>query len=196
MPIEPNADELRLARTIAFKIGSRWSQVEVEDVQSHLYLWLCEHIGTVTNWRTAERGSGKLYVSLKREALKYCTRETAAKVGQPITRDNFYNEAMLERALPFIFEAWPETTVRQNPVTGQTIDRPFDFGNALAIMADISGAFYGLPKEIQHVLELRFRDGLTLEEIGDLREIGKEGARKLVQRCIKRLCDSLAGERI
>jgi DNA-directed RNA polymerase specialized sigma24 family protein len=127
--------------------------------------------------------------------LKYCSRETAAKQGTPLNRENFYNEEMLERALPFIFEAWPETTVRQNPRTGATLDKPFEFGNALAILADISGAYYGLPKDIQHVLEMRFRDGLTLEEIGDLREIGKEGARKLVQRCVKRLCDSLAGEK-
>lgn len=193
---EPTADELRLAANIARKYGARWSSVEVEDVQSVLYLWLCEHMPKVERWRAEPNGKGKLLVTLKREALKFCTRETAARQGQPLNRENFYNEAMLERALPFVFEAWPETTVRQNPTTGQALDRPFEFSNALTIMADISGAFHGLPADMKELLELRFRDGLTFDEIGELRGSSKQGAQQLIQRCIKRLCDSLAGERL
>lgn len=188
------AEELKTAEKIAWRIGSKWSAVEIEDLQQHLYLWLIDHFKTVARYREEPKGGGKLYVALKREALKYCTRETAQAVGQPLDRGNFYNTDMLERALPFIFEAWPETQVRQNPHTGQALDRPVEYGNALAIMADISGAFYGLPKDMVEVLEWRFRDGLTLEEIGDLRAMSKIGARDLVARCLKRLADKLSGE--
>lgn len=188
------ADELALAGKIANKIGSRWSAVENEDLQSELLLWLVEHRKIVVKWRDDPKGRGKLFVSLRREALKYCARETAARAGQPLDRGNFYSVEMLERAMPFVFEAWPETTVRQNPKTGQTLDRPVEFGNAIAIMADISGAFYGLPAEMIEVLEWRFRDGLTFEEIGDLRNMSKEGAKKLVARCLQRLCDKLSGD--
>ena len=193
--MQPTPDELKTAKHVSLKIGSRWSQVEVEDLNSHLVLWLCEHGRLVESWRTDSRGRGKIYVALKREALKYCTKETAVKIGQPLDRDNFYNVAMLERAMPFVYEAWPETTVRQDPRTGQPIDRPFQFNNALTIMADISGAYHGLPADMQEVLALRFRDGLTFEEIGDLRDIGKDGARKLIVRCLTRLSERLGGER-
>jgi len=196
LTFEARPEELKLARDIARRIGSRWSQVEVEDVESTLTLWVFEHSKNVERWRSEERGWGKLFVALKREALKYCTRETAAKVGQPITRENFYNEAMLTRTLPFLFEAWPETTVRQNVVTGKAIEKPFEYNNALTIMADISGAFYGLSSDVREVLEWRFRDGLTFEEIASLKGVTKEGASKMVERCVKRLSDKLAGERL
>lgn len=196
MTFEVRSEELKLARDIARRVGSRWSLIENEDLESVLTLWLFEHDKNVTRWRDEERGWGKLFVTLKREALKYCARETAVKVGQPITRDNFYNEAMLTRALPFLFEAWPETVVRQNGNTHEPMEKPFEFNNALTIMADISGAFYGLTADIREVLEWRFRDGLTFDEIATLKSITKEGASKMVERGVKRLCDKLAGERL
>lgn len=192
MENQPTNDELKMVRAVAYKVGSRWRSVEVDDVQQTLNLWLVSHMPKILKWRESEHGRGALYVALKREALRYCTRESAARSGQPLTREQFYNEAMLERALPFMWEQWPETTVRQDPRTGQPLERHFEFSNAIAIMTDIKQAFYGLPADNQNALELRFRDGLTLEELGDLRGIGKEGARKLVQRCIKRMADSLA----
>lgn len=196
MTFELQVNELKLARDTARRIGSRWSQIEIEDLESVLVLWLFEHDKNVTRWRTEERGWGKLFVALKREALKYCTRETAAKVGQPLTRENFYNEAMLTRALPFLFEEWPQTAVRQNPHTGKPVDKPFEFNNALTIMADISGAFYGLTNDEREILEWRFRDGLTLDEIASLKNVTKEGASKMIDRCVKHLSDKLAGERL
>lgn len=193
MENQPSNDELKMVRSVAYRVGSKWRSVEVDDVQQTLSLWLVQHMPKVISWRElGDGGRAKLYVSLKREALRYCTRESAARSGQPVTRDNFYNEAMLERALPFMWEQWPETTVRQDPRTGVPIERAFSFSNAITIMADIKTAFYGLPGDAQGVLEERFRDGLTLEEVGELHNIGKEGARKLIQRHLKRMADSLA----
>jgi RNA polymerase sigma factor (sigma-70 family) len=197
LSIEPNVDEIRTAREVAHRIGSRWSQVEIDDLTSHLFLWLVEHTKTLDRWRGETGGKGKLYVTLKREALKFCARETATKVGRPIDADNFYTEDVIERALPFIFEAWPETQVKQNPHTGQAQGhKPHEYGSALAILADISGTFYGLPNDLREVLEWRYRDGLGLDEIANLKEITKEGARQMVLRGIRRMKDKLAGERL
>jgi RNA polymerase sigma factor (sigma-70 family) len=188
--------ELTLAGKIAQRIGSRWSAVEVEDLTSHLYLWLVEHSNQLANWRDQEGGEGKLYVSLRREAAKYCAKQQAAAVGRPIAADNFYTIELLNRALPYLFEETPETIVDIDPRTGQTLSVNTEFGNALAIMADIRGAFYGLNSEIRQVLEWRFQDGLTYEEIGELRNITKDGAKKAVDRAVSRLSDALSGERI
>lgn len=188
---QPNSDEMKSARAIAYRVGKRWASVEVEDVQSELYLWMCRNVDKLVEWRSDERGRGKLYVALKNAALRYCTKETAARSGQPLKRQGFYNEEMLYRTLPFLFEAWPETTVRQDPRTGKVLDRPFQFSNALAIMADISSAFNGLPADMKEVIEWYFRDGLTYAEIGGLKDITKEGARQYVARCVKRISDVL-----
>lgn len=191
--IEPN--ELRLAEKVANRIGSRWSGVEVDDLTSHLYLWLVTNVKIVERWRGEEGGEGKLYVSLRREAAKYSAKEQAARIGRPIQAGNYYNPDLVERALPFIFEDIPQTTVAVNPVTGQSAGVPAEFDTALTLLADIKGAFYGLNREVKQVLEWRFRDGLNFEEIGELRQITKDGARKQVQRAVSRLVDALAGER-
>ena len=191
MSLELTKAEMEAAKNTAWRIGSKWSAVENEDLESHLVLWMLKHIEKLGKWRAEPKGKGALYVSLKREALRYCTRETAARNGVPIDRPHFYNVAMLERAMPFVFEAWPETMVAQDPNNGRSLGRPFSSGDALAIMADISGAFYGLPREMIEVLELRFRDGLTFKEISEIKGVTQEGARYMVDRALKRLSDTL-----
>lgn len=191
MTLELTKAEMEAAKNTAWRIGSKWSAVENEDLESTLLLWMLKHIGKVQKWREDPRGKGALYVTLKREALRYCTKETAARNGVPLDRGRFYNVEMLERTLPFIFEAWPQTMVREHPNSGRPLDRPVDSGNAVAILADVTGAFYGLPKDMIEVLEYRFRDGLQLAEIAELKGVTVEGARHIIARAIKRLSDSL-----
>lgn len=196
MTIHLEPQELKLAERVAQRIGSRWSAVEIDDLTSHLYLWLVTNLKSLERWRAEDAGEGKLYVSLRREAAKYSAREQAARVGRPIAVGNFYTAELLDRALPYIFEDVPQSTVAENPVTGQTAAVGSEFDNAVTILADIKGAFYGLNRELQQVLAWRYRDGLTLEEIGELRKVTKDGARKQVERAVSRLVDALAGERL
>lgn len=190
--------EMRVAERVGRRAASRWTAADSDDVISQLYLWVVENPVPVQRWRDEDGGEAKLYVSLRREAAKFCAREQQVQVGRPIRAENFYNVDMLSRALPFAFEDSPQTVVAENPVTGQTSvsGTPGDFGNAVAILADIRGALYGLNREIREVLELRFRDGLTLEEIGELAGMSKVGAKKRVDRALDRLCDVLSGERL
>lgn len=193
MSLHLEPEELKLAEKVAIRIGSKWSAVEVDDLTSHLYLWLLNNIKSVERWRD-ETGDGKLYVSLRREAAKFCAKEQAAAVGRPITAGNFYSPELLDRALPYIFEESPQTVVAVNPVTGRAEQPSSETGLAMAILTDIRTGFHGLNKELQEVLAWRYRDGLTLEEIGELRNLTKAGAGKSVERALSRLADSLAGD--
>lgn len=188
-----NATEMNVAERVGKRIAGRWSSVDADDVVSHLYLWILENTGSIIRWRDEEGGEGKLYVSLRREAAKFCAAEEAVAVGRPLNADNFYNPEMLERALPFVFEDVPQTVAFENPVTGGVESRwsPGDSNNAVAIITDIRSALYDLNFEIRETIELRFRDGLTFEEIGELAGISKVGAKKRVDRAVQRLCDSL-----
>lgn len=186
--------ELRLAEVIAAKVGKRWKNVEVEDLRSHLYLWLFDNQRALHRWRSEVGGEGKLYNSLRREASKYCSAETSARINRPLDETPAYPVDVLERALPFIFEGTPETLVRINPATGEPLEAFTESGRALALLADVRGAYYGLPREVQEVLAWRFRDGLTFEEIGELSEMTKDGAKKRVTRAVRRLSDALGSE--
>ncbi len=187
--------ELKLAEKVAWRIGSKWTAVEIDDLQQHLFLWLVENWRTLERWRNEPGDNGKLYVSLRREAAKFCAKEQAASVGRPLY-DEFYTPELLRRALPFIFEDTPVTSVNVNPGTGQPVQVPNESNLALTIITDIRQAFWGLNPEVRQVLIWRFQDGLSLEEVGELRGISKDGAKKAVDRAIHRLADSLAGNRL
>jgi DNA-directed RNA polymerase specialized sigma24 family protein len=178
---------------VAYRYGSKWSAVEVEDLTSHLYLWLCQNTKWLEKWRL-NTGDGELYVSLKNEAIRYCVKEQTEAVGRPISEGNFYTPAVLERALPYIFEDIPETTVKINPRTGHAEPISGEANLALTILVDIKGAFYGLPKKYQTELQWYYRDGLTFEEIGELRGLTKDGAKKRIDKAVQRLSDRLVGE--
>lgn len=190
-------EEMRLAERIAKRAAYRWSLVEFDDVQSHLLLWLVEHHPVVDRYRTDPNGAGKLYVALRREASKFAAGEQEARVGRPLREDNHYSPSMVERILPFVFQPWPQTVVAENPVTGE-LSRPIPHKTdvALAILADVSGAFHGLDKPSQEVLKLRFEQDFTFPEISDLLGISEAAATKRVDRAVQRLVNSLAGERL
>lgn len=194
MTIHLEPRELQLAETVASFVGSRWKLVEVDDVTSHLYLWLCQNERHVAAWRAEGQGEGKLFVAMRREANKYAANETAARVGRPLTSTPMYPRDVVERALPFIFEDIPQTSVTVNPVTGQPDYLPHEFDVAIAVLFDIKGAFYGLPPRVREILEWKFRDGLTNAEIGALRNITKDGARKQIARALDRLVDALGSD--
>lgn len=189
----PNNDEIALARKVAWRAAAKWRGVDADDVTSHLFLWMCENTRYLREWRQDD-GNGRLYVSLRREAAKFCAAEQANRVNRPIDEDNFYTPEVVARALPFVFEGVPQNLATVNPTTGEAVGRVEATSRAQVIILDIGQAYNGLPAELREVLAWRFCDGLTFEEIGELRSLTKDGAKKQVDRAVRRLCDVLVGQ--
>lgn len=190
-------EELEIVEKVAHRIGSKWRAVEIDDLTSHLYLWVFENLETLDRWRKDGEVSGRLYVALRNEASKYAAKEQAIRNGQPLNANNFYTTALLDRTLPYLFEDTPQTTVKVNPRNGapaQSVGTEFD--TALAILADIRGGFYGLRKDDREILEYRYRDGLTFEEIGEIYAVSNVTASNRVNRALERLSHRLAGDSI
>jgi RNA polymerase sigma factor (sigma-70 family) len=185
------AEELSTASKVGHVIGSKWSAVDAEDVTAELYLWLVKHVHHVERWRSEPHGKAKLYVTLRREAAKYCAREQAVSNGAPLRQNRVYTVEVLERALPYVWEETPQTVVAEHPMTGQPLNVPYEANLAVSVMGEIRSEFYGLPADLKHCLTLRFRDGLTYEEIAPLIGLTKDGALKRVQRGLSRLSDLL-----
>lgn len=189
-------EEMQLAAKVARRVGSKWVSVELDDLTSHLYLWMCTNSKAVARYRTEEGGQGKLWVALRREAGKYCPAETAHKIGQPLETSSIYTAEVLDEVLPYMFQEWPQSVVQVNPVTGyaNVSSNPEDYGNAAAILADVTVCFHGLPKDDKRVLEYRYSQDLTYAEIGELENITKDGAKKRCARAVSRLAQALAGK--
>lgn len=180
--------ELTLARRVAYKIGSKWAAVEVEDLSQELTLWLFENEKTVTRYRTEEGGEAKLFVALRRTASKYCAHEQQARTGARLDAGASYTLGQIERALPFVFEETPQTALYGHEKNSGYAG---DYGVAQAVMADIRGAFNGLPAEVKNVLTMRFRDGMSYDEIAALTGLSKAGAHNRVKRALVRIQEDL-----
>ena len=183
--------ELTLAKKVAYKTAQRWSMVDTEDLTSELTLWLFENEAQVERYRDDDSGDGKLFVALRRQASKYCARETRERTGQPLDYHAEYTLAQIERALPFVFEDLPTQSVAVDPYTGTPVGYVGD-GMAQAVMADIKGAYADLPKEVKLVLALRFRDGLNYNEIAEITDTSLPSAHRRVKRAVSRLRDALS----
>lgn len=175
-------DELALAAKVAYTVGRKW-KIEIEDLKQHLTLWLFENYTAVERWRK-ETGDGKLYVSLRREAGKYCAKETAANVGQPIEKDNEYDFDTVKKIIPFI---WEITEFGAGNLLGES-------QVAIAVLTDVSSAYHGLNKEDKELIKLRFRDGKSYAVLGQYLEVTPDAARMRLNRSVQRLVDKLAGE--
>lgn len=182
--------ELTLARKIAFKIGSRWSAVEIDDLASELTLWLFENSAAVERYRDEPGGEGKLFVALRRKAAKYCAREQAIRSGAPLDAEARYTVTQIERGLPFVWEDAPQTVVAEDPLNGRPLGESYNASsstNAVSVLLDFRLAFDALPDDLKTILTLRFRDGMTYREIGALTELTDNGARKRVRRGVRHM---------
>lgn len=192
MHVKPS--ELELAERIAKKVGSKWSAVEVEDLTSHLYLWLLERESTLQRYRQEPGGEGKLYVSLYRAATKYCVAEQEQANGGPLDADSYKVEVIVN-ALPYIFDQsnWAQTTVAVHPRSGSVVSRSHDSDTLLEILTDIKRCFSKLNKDQQDILAMRYRDDLHLGEIADILGITKMTARNRIARAVRSLQIKLNG---
>ena len=184
--------EMEMARRIGRRVAAKWSAAEQDDVVSELYLWLVEHKDVVERYRDDPYGEQKLFVALRRRASKYAYREQLVRAGGKLADDDsLYTIEQIERALPFIFEEIPQTVAYENPDTGAS-NYQGSPNRALHIILDLQIAVADLPEPVRETIILRFRDGLTNKQIGDLTGVSQEAARKRVHSAVRRVKESLA----
>ena len=149
---------------------------------------MLEHYETVNKWRFAMGGQGKLVVSLKRLAARYCANETAANIHKPLDTNFHYTIEQIERGLPFIWQDRPQTiAIRHEASSGENST------NAVAVLADLDFAFHSLNADYQNILKWRFQLNLNLKEIGELLGITDRAAKARIDRALEKLQFELGG---
>ncbi|HLP97637.1 MAG TPA: sigma-70 family RNA polymerase sigma factor [Sideroxyarcus sp.] len=177
--------EIALARKVAASTARRWRLVDRDDLTSALLLWLFEHAEQVERYRN-EAAEPKLYVALRREAAKWCAKETREVTGQPLDYHDEYTSEQVVRAMPYVFEDTPVTTARD-------ADNVDDHSSALAIMTDFKNAYRDQPADVKEILALRFRDGLTEQQIAELTGASQPTVHRRVKRAVERVRRTLCG---
>lgn len=184
--------ELNTAGKVANKVGRQWERIEIEDLYSHLVLWLYTHSKRVQAG-DRETYPGRLWSELKREAIRYCAKETAQNIGQPINLDRVYTINRVRRALPFIFEAPPINQAVVDPSNGRTVSHHTN-GDAHDLLIDVYEAFRRLTSAQRELIRLKYRDGLSWAEIAEITASTVGATKMRMDRAIKTLVSELGTE--
>lgn len=185
--------ELQLAKQIANKQSRSWVNVEREDLEAYLYLWLVEKHKTVERYRYEEGGEGKLYVSLNRAATKYAAKEQSHYNGASVSKQQqtkyAYTFNTVDKALEYLwnYEHVILSTVEEHPKYGYTTTTINTDNDIQTLMIDIKTAFSKLNPAEQILLEYRFREDKTYNQIGELLDITDNAARMRINRLINKL---------
>lgn len=188
--------------------------IEQEDLSQTIYLHFVENYEKINKWRNdcgikaedilenQEKISKdkldiyypKVFNELKSAAIKFINKEVKHVYKGKVIDDHFYNEEKVRAALPYIWQITPSEEYQVHPQTGQVLKhKSSNQGLALAIMADISGAYYGLKKSEQELLELHFNKGLTYKFIAEVLNTTEDAIRQRIKRTIEKMLRKLSG---
>lgn len=179
--VELRPSELARAEKVGRYIARTWP-VDSKDVVQHLMAWMCANIHHLEKWRPeGAHGGNKLGKSLQREASRFCRREyERSQSGLGAYRAPTYRLEEVEAAL----------TVMLNYPDWQGVQHE----DALALLADVSSVFHGLPKDDKIVLSLRYGNDLRFSDIAEHLEVSTDHASQRVKRALGRLHTRICGE--
>lgn len=177
-------EEINLAKTVARMIGRKWKLVEIDDLEAHLFLWLVENERYLERWRETE-GDGQLFVSLRREAAKYCAKETKEKVHtDDLNNNNTYDISVVYKTLPYIFEYDTiVNSVDKNSVVYETI-------------TDILNAYNDLKEHEKELISLKYEKGISHNELAMMYNIQTKTMEKRIERIVNKIHQKLTGKNI
>jgi len=179
--------------------------VDREDVKQECYLWAIGRGQQFTdllneeNPNKREQNEKRIAYQMRRVAERYARREKASKAGYHISDEAFYDTATIAQLIPFVIASVIDGTVLEqaqemiNDGTPRKQSTPAEGGNLIAILIDIKKCFLKLEQEDKTILQMRYHDNLTLQQIGQYLECATSTADRRCTSALRRLQDKLGG---
>jgi RNA polymerase sigma factor (sigma-70 family) len=142
----------------------------------------------------------RIAYQMRRAAERYARKEKASKVGYNVHDEAFYETTTIAQLLPFIIQSVLNGTVLEqaqdmvNDGSPKKQSVPAESGNLLAILMDIKKAYQKLEPEDQKILELRYHDSYTLQQIAQYLECAVSTADRRCANSMRKLQDLLGGD--
>ena len=137
---------------------------------------------------------------MKRTAERYARKEKAAKSGYRTGDEAFYDTTIIAQLIPFVIASIVNGTVLEqaqemiNDGTPRKQSTPAEGGNLLAILIDIKKQYLKLEQEDKTILQMRYHDSFTLQQIGQYLECATSTADRRCTSALRRLQNKLGGE--
>jgi RNA polymerase sigma factor (sigma-70 family) len=180
--------------------------VEPDDLKQECYAWAAAKSSTFADKLNEEDDDKRKHNErnigwqLKRVAERYARKEKAAKAGYQTTDEAYYETTTIAQLLPFVIASvLNETPLEQGVVmvddgTPKKPSAPAESGNFLAILIDIKKAYQLLEQDDKKILELRYHDNWTLQQISEYLEVAISTADRRCAVAMGKLQNNLGGE--
>ena len=187
----------QVARTVHRKYHTYF---DVADVRQELLVWVVRREDKVKEWLTHEQGDEvykggvrQLGKTLSRHADRYCRKLKAQKLGYQLDDEAYYTPISLSELLPFV---WTDVVNTKNNNTERVSGsgNPAEGGNYVIQLFDIRRALAKLEPEDKIVLQMRFFEQLTFDEIATTLDISDSTAHRKVDNALRRLNNHLGGQ--
>jgi RNA polymerase sigma factor (sigma-70 family) len=180
--------------------------VDRDDVKQECYLWAIGRGQQFTdllneeNPNKREQNEKRIAYQMKRVAERYARREKASKAGYHISDEAFYDTTTIAQLIPFVIASVVDGTVLEqaqemiNDGQPRKQSTPAEGGNLLAILIDIKKSYLKLEQEDKTILQMRYHDNLTLQQIAQYLECATSTADRRCTSALRRLQDKLGGD--
>jgi DNA-directed RNA polymerase specialized sigma24 family protein len=174
--------------------------VTYADVAQEGVLWVLSHPGTVVSLlEDGNRGKNRLIGRLSKHMEKLARKERAQMTGYDPSDEAFYTRALLEAALPAV---WDDNLLDHPPVEEMAADAPrrrsdgSETSNWLVTVLDVRKAWQDADLDLNWRLALSYRygEGMRLWQIADALEVSDSTASNYIDRGLNALIRQLGGK--
>lgn len=175
---------------------------DAADVQQELLEWCLKHERKVKEWlnpdlEAPDRKANikQLSKSLTREADKYCRSRKAKACGYETRDEVFYTATMLEELIKHMdeLENMSSSTSGNVRVSNGGGD-PATANNYLASIIDVRDAMSKLDPVDQMLLDMKYRENLTLGQIAAVVELSDTTISRRIHNALRRMSNLLGGD--
>ena len=180
--------------------------VDTDDVRQECYLWAIGRGQQFTDLlnepdlKKREHNEKRIVYQMRRVAERYARKEKARKAGYKTGDEAFYDTTIIAQLIPFVIASIVNGTVLEqaqemiNDGTPRKQSTPAEGGNLLAILIDIKKQYLKLEQEDKTILQMRYHDNFTLQQIGQYLECATSTADRRCTSALRRLQNKLGGE--
>jgi RNA polymerase sigma factor (sigma-70 family) len=180
--------------------------IDYQDVKQECYLWAIGRGQQFTdllneeNPNKREQNEKRIAWQMRRVAERYARKEKASKAGYHTSDEAFYDTTTIAQLIPFVIASVVDGTVLEqaqemiNDGQPRKQSTPAEGGNLLAILIDIKKSFLKLEQEDKTILQMRYHENLTLQQVAQYLECATSTADRRCTSALRRLQNNLGGE--
>jgi len=196
-----------LVPSVVYTIHNKFKGwVEKEDLNQECYLWAIgrgEHFNQLLDepdLNKREQNQRRIIWQMRRMAERFARKEKARKSGYKTSDEVFYDTTIIAQLIPFVIASIVEGYVLEqaqemiNDGQPRKQSTPAEGGNLLAILIDIKRAYLKIGQEDKTILQMRYYDNHTLQQIAQYLECATSTADRRSNSALRRVQKLLGGE--